>query len=59
VRLIKFYTPEMGAVGETRWFDAGEPMPALDWSKVLSVDVCETMTFDQFRSKFPEVSLDI
>lgn len=48
----RFHTPEMGAVGQTRWFDAGEKLPSLDWSRVTTVETSELMTVKQFEMKF-------
>ena len=55
MKRIKFHTPEMGEVGQTRWFEASEPMPTLDWSKVSAVETAEDMTVEQFKAKFPEI----
>ncbi len=48
----RFHTPEMGAVGCTRWFDKSEGLPALDWSRVTAVETSEVMTVEQFKTKF-------
>lgn len=57
MKRIRFYTPEMGQVGHTRWFDDSEELPKLDWSKVTSIESSEEMTIDQFKAKFPLVKL--
>lgn len=53
MRRVRFYTPEMGQVGYTRWFENEEKFPPLDWSKVTAIETSEEMTMDQFKAKFP------
>jgi len=57
MKSIRFYTPEMGQVGVTRWFEGDEKLPSLDWSKVTSIETSERMTMDQFRAKYPLIAL--
>jgi hypothetical protein len=50
----RFFTPEMGQVGHTRWFDESEDLPKLDWSKVTAVETHEYMTVAQLKARFPD-----
>lgn len=53
MKRARFYTPEMGQVGHTRWFEGEEKWPALDWSKVTAIETAEELTMDQFKAKYP------
>jgi len=55
MRKVRFYTPEMGQVGHTRWFEDEEKFQLLDWSKVTAIETSETMTMEQFGAKYPLV----
>lgn len=53
---VRFYTPEMGQVGFTRWFEGEEKFPDfIDWSKVTAIETSEFMTIDQFTEKYPGI----
>lgn len=55
MKQVRFHTPEMGAVGHTRWYSADEEWPTLDWSKVTSIETSEGMTVSDFKERFPLV----
>lgn len=57
MKKVRFYTPEMGQVGSTRWFEDGEKFPELDWSKVTAIETSEYMTTEEFTAKYPLIKL--
>lgn len=57
MKLLRIHTPEMGAVGHTRWFKEDEPLPVLNWSQVTAIETSEEMTVDKFREKYPDHKL--
>lgn len=57
MKQIRFYTPEMGQVGHTRWLREGEKWPSLDWSKVTAIETSETLPVDEFKKRHPFAQL--
>lgn len=53
----RFFTPEMGQTGHTRWFADGEDLPSLDWSLVTAIETSSEMTVEQFKAQYPDIKL--